>query len=91
MFTFVGFFDFVLDAWMFIFLWPVELFLLIGRLISGDYNWAQSYMNDPVDMNRLVPDLFPADPYDERYWTNLSNGVDCNGNIGFGLYCFCPS
>ena len=42
-------------------------------------------------MNRLIPDLMPADPYNELYWTQLSNGVDCNGNIGYGLYCYCPS
>lgn len=35
-------------------------------------------------LTRYVPD----------YWTNHSfnpKGTDCNGNVGPGLYCFCPS
>ena len=31
-----------------------------------------------------------VDPFDLNYFTS-HEGTDCNGNRGFGFYCYCPS
>ena len=90
-FSWRGFWDFLIESQLFMWLIPWDLMLLTFRFIGGDWNWAQNYEDDPVDMNRFIPDLFPADPEDRTYWKRQSNGVDCNGNVGNGLYCYCPS
>ncbi len=42
-------------------------------------------------MNRLFVISNNIDPYDFSYWSTRSNGKDCNGNLGKGYYCYCPS
>jgi hypothetical protein len=44
-----------------------------------------------VDKNRLFNKQTTIDPYDYTYWSTKPDGKDCDGNIGYGYYCYCPS
>jgi hypothetical protein len=68
-----------------------ELYKAFIRQGKNDWTYLTSEAGDPVDMNRLFGDFTLADPYDFNYWSTLANGMDCNGNVGQGYYCFCPS
>lgn len=45
--------------------------------------------SDFVDMNRLFNFDQMVDPYDFAYYSQRESGVDCNGNVGRGYYCYC--
>lgn len=68
-----------------------EFYMAIMRSISGDWTYGtlESYNN--VNKNRYLPYFYWVDPYNYDYWTTKSDGVDCNGNVGLGNYCYCPS
>ena len=36
-------------------------------------------------------EIFLPDRWNADYWTQLENGIDCNGNVGMGNYCYCES
>lgn len=91
MFSWTGYFNWVVDT-MFIDLLP-GLVLIFGfvRNDKNDWAWETIEKNNLVDMNRIGTPLDQLDPYDRIYWTNLFNGKDCNGYVGVGKYCYCPS
>ena len=68
-----------------------ELYEALVRQGRNDWTYGTVELNDPIDMNRLFRDSQRADPYDYQYWSTKPDGVDCNGNVGMGNYCFCPS
>lgn len=59
------------------------------RATTNDWLFETVELNNFVDMNRLwVPEDY-IDPYDFSYWSKQEKGVDCNGKVGQGYYCFC--
>lgn len=68
-------------------------FNVIMRLILEDWSFNRGYFFlNSVDPNRFINwDWFPMDPYDFDYWSTQEFGVDCNGNMGKDLYCYCSS
>ena len=90
MFSLNGFWQFHWD--LFIQWIPLlQLGLAWGRGASGDYRAAQTLpIFDSVDHNRLNL-ASGGNPWDYAYWSTQMFGVDCNGNMGEGLYCFCES
>ena len=68
-----------------------EISEAIIRNNQSDWRYGTRELNNNVDMNRLFQRVSTADPYDYNYWSTKENGVDCNGNVGTGYYCYCPS
>lgn len=68
-----------------------EISEAIIRNNQNDWRYGTRELNNNVDMNRLFQRVSTADPYDYNYWSTKENGVDCNGNVGTGYYCYCPS
>ena len=66
----------------------VEAFV---RLDRGDWYYWTNEANNDIDMNRLWPIEQATNPDDTEYLQNREHGRDCNGNVGQGLYCYCPS
>jgi len=56
-----------------------------------DWTWVTIETLNPVDKNSVLPQFFPPDRYDFKYWSSLDFGIDCNGVMGKGNYCYCPS
>ena len=69
------------------FFWPVQF---IGRLITEDWYWLAPEVGNDVDMNRLFVIEDDFDPYNYSHYAE-KNGYDCNGNFGYGNYCYCSS
>lgn len=93
-FTWVGFFNWWLDSLKFFFLWPWEIYLATVRADTNDWNSETIELINPVDMNRNFFEWYQShtpDPYDYVYWSSKIDGVDCNGIVGKGNYCYCPS
>lgn len=60
------------------------------RMDSGNWLLGTSEADNDVDMNRLFS-YAERDPFDYDISVTMVFGVDCNGNTGKGLYCYCPS
>jgi hypothetical protein len=94
MFSWTGFANWWWDVFgvNFLFMWELIKALVRDGLGNGsDWTWLDSKLDDPVDKNLPLPYLFPPDRFDYNYWSSLEFGIDCNGNIGKGNYCYCPS
>ena len=92
MFTWHGFLNYIGDLWLLDFAFPVLLIIAIVR--DAEKNWQLGgtlRQDDPPDMNNLVPALFAPDRFNREYWMSYEYGLDCNGNMGQGNYCYCPS
>ena len=91
MFTWAGFFNWLLDALMVDFIFLLQLQWAFRREQLDNWRFYTIEEYNFVDMNRLgtPPDII--DPYDKRFWSSLPNGKDCNGRAGYGNYCYCPS
>lgn len=94
MFSWQGFNNWWWDCFglNFLGIWEViKAFVRDGGGTGTDWTWLQSSLDDPVDKNSLLPQLIVPDRYDFNYWSSQENGIDCNGNVGKGNYCYCPS
>ena len=91
MFTRMGWLNWYLNALTldFAFWWEIKLAVEREELNDWSYETIESNLNF-IDMNRLLPSD-EDDPYDEEVWSQKEDGRDCNGNVGQGLYCYCPS
>lgn len=67
--------------------------LIQGFIRQGRNDWTYGTWEryNPIDKNRIFRGRDLADPYDFGYWSTKPDGRDCNGNVGLGNYCFCPS
>lgn len=91
MFSFDGFQDWWVDSVMFhLFPW-YEIAEGFIRQQANDWTIGTVERNNQVDKNRIFGRIPEADPYDIKYWSTKQDGVDCNGNVGYGYYCYCPS
>lgn len=91
MFSWAGFFNWYLNLLIINWVLPLEIYNLFIRMDKGDWSYGTVEENNNIDMNRLGVTNGKYDPYNEYYWTNKRNGQDCNGKIGHGYYCYCPS
>ena len=92
MFTVQGFNNWFFDTFMIIFLGWWELYEFSVRWIRNDWTFGAIENGNPVDKNRFFQVGFNwVDPYDFDYYSQRSDGVDCNGKVGQGNYCYCPS
>ena len=90
-FSFRGFFNWWVDAICAVFAsWWLWILIYI-RTDSNDWTYGTTEKENNIDMNRLFVISNNIDPYDFSYWSTRSNGKDCNGNLGKGYYCYCPS
>lgn len=65
----------------------------LNNFVDKNRIFCQSLTNDPSDFwnwSIFCQNSF-VDPYDFYYWSTNPNGIDCNGNLGYGYYCYCPS
>lgn len=90
-FTVQGYLHWLTDSLMLQYLPAIEIYKVLIRQLRNDWTYGTVELNGPVDKNRLFYKVELADPYDYNYWSTLDAGVDCNGNVGYGNYCFCPS
>ena len=93
MFSLRGVYYFIADCLNYTLFVLFELIWIRDRILTNDWTLYTIEIKDRwIDMNRLlVPYDLPHDKYDFDYWSNLPNGVDCNGNKGQGFFCYCPS
>ena len=91
MFTLQGFDNWFYTALIITFFPWWEFYQSILRYTADDWSIGTPESTNNVNKNRLLDYVNWVDPYDFEYWSNLEDGVDCNGNIGQGNYCFCPS
>lgn len=73
--------------------WGFWIAVLINTLTLNIFSiplWSIVYL-----LNLIVYFVTDNDRrYDQEYWEDgllNTNGYDCNGNVGPGMYCFCPS
>jgi hypothetical protein len=71
--------------WFFIY----ELIDALIRDINKDWNKDTYLFN--LDRNNMFPWNTMEERFDKTLWENYQFGMDCNGNLGKGLYCYCPS
>lgn len=91
-FTWAGLYKFLIDYVEIKFFWPWALFVALWRAVFDDYDVYQNEWATPIDKNNWAWfDILPADRWDANFWKNQENGSDCNGVIGKGNYCYCPS
>ena len=90
-FSVQGFRNWFTDALLLQFIPGWELYKVLIRQLRNDWSYDTVENNDSIDMNRLFIQRQFADPYDYNYWSSKEDGIDCNGNVGNGYYCFCPS
>ena len=91
MFSLDGFQDWFMDSIMFHFFpWYMISYGFI-RQQTNDWTIGTVERNNQIDKNRIFGRIPEADPYDFKYWSTKEDGVDCNGNVGYGFYCYCPS
>ena len=91
MFSLQGYGNWLADSLSLQLLFPWELYQAFIRQGRNDWTYNTVEKTNPIDKNRLFKDWQWADPYDYDYWSTQQNGVDCNGNVAYGNYCFCPS
>ena len=91
MFTLRGFDNWFWDAIVLAYAPWWKFIEAIIRLSRGDWEYWTSEASNDIDMNRLWPKREELNVQDEVYLENRSQGTDCNGNVGQGLYCYCPS
>lgn len=91
MFTLRGFDNYFWDGMALIWIPWLDSVKFLVRLFTGNWAFAQTESENDVDMNRLFTIKDDFDPYDYTYFMNKEDGLDCNGNKGRGLYCFCQS
>lgn len=91
-FTFSGFNIWLRDCLATGLLFPIELYRAYQRNLSLDWNKGRRLPQN-VDRNRIRNKRVTreADPFDFNYWSSKPDGVDCNGAVGVGYYCYCPS
>mmetsp|Transcript_16219 Transcript_16219/g.25095 ORF Transcript_16219/g.25095 Transcript_16219/m.25095 type:complete len:236 (-) Transcript_16219:22-729(-) len=93
MFTLMGFMNWLWDSLAVIFIPIWELIEAFLRSDRNNWGYMATETNNFVNRNRLFDwgnNPF-VDPYDFNYWSTQENGVDCDGNVGYGYYCYCPS
>ena len=92
MFSWAGFFNWWINLLMLNFALPVEITFGFLRAIVEDWSYLTIEETNNIDMNRIFEgEEQVISPHDEEYWTSRSNGKDCNGKVGDGLYCYCES
>lgn len=91
MFSNQGFFVWWFDsvALQMFFWW--ELYAALMRQVKNDWTYLDRQRYNHVDKNRVFGRTNFVDPYDFHYWSTREDGIDCNGNVGYGNYCYCPS
>jgi hypothetical protein len=67
--------------------------VIIAAIRDGNQDWSfwQSWTANSVDKDNILPEIFPPDRFNKDYWTSIDTGIDCNGNVGMGNYCYCES
>jgi len=93
LFSLAGWFDWFFDSLALIIIPWWELIEAIFRSDKGNWGFMSSELDNNVDKNRiLLWNKTPfTDPYDFGYWSSRDQGKDCNGNVGQGYFCYCPS
>ena len=91
MFTWAGFFNWYVDAILIDVAFWYHIVNAYTRSDTGDWTYNTFEGSNFIDMNRLISPEDSIDPYNKEYWINKVDGVDCNGKVGHGNYCFCPS
>mmetsp|Transcript_12776 Transcript_12776/g.21593 ORF Transcript_12776/g.21593 Transcript_12776/m.21593 type:complete len:171 (-) Transcript_12776:142-654(-) len=91
MFSLQGFDNWFWDSLAVIFIIWWEIIEASQRSDLNDWSYATIELNNFIDKNRLFDRDVIIDPYDFNYWSNKVDGVDCNGIVGLGNYCYCPS
>ena len=92
-FTMMGWMNWFWDGLALIFIPWWEVIEAIVRSISTNWQWNATETGNYIDKNRLFnwSTNLLVDPYDYKYWSTRPDGIDCNGNRGYGNYCYCPS
>ena len=91
MFSVQGFDNWFWDSISFILIPWWEVIEADQRAKANDWTLNTVELMNYVDRNRFYDMTTEIDPYDYNYWSTRPDGVDCNGNVGYGYYCYCPS
>lgn len=91
MFSWMGLLNWFIDVIALDFTWWFELIKAMFRDSTDNWQYGTIEKINKIDMNRLFQPNGSVDPYDKHYWAMKEDGVDCNGVIGLGNYCYCPS
>jgi hypothetical protein len=94
MFSLDGFEDWILTALIIDFSFLYELIYAFERAEARDWTLGTMERSNHIDMNRLENGELPPienNVFDIKTFEDKPGGTDCNGNVGVGLYCFCPS
>ena len=94
MFSLGGFEDWVLTCLLLDFVFLYELIYAFKRDEANNWTLGTPELNNHIDMNRLGPaDEIIEETIDKNSleYFQTKDGIDCNGNSGYGYYCYCPS
>lgn len=90
-FTTAGYVNWMVDGYLVAQAPWLQLVLVLLRQLRNDWSYTRVENDDLVDRNRFWRRTQWVDPYDYNYWSSRDEGRDCNGNVGPGNYCYCPS
>lgn len=90
MFSFTGISQYFFEVFWLDEFWYIEIILAGIRWYLSDWTFATG-ITAPPDRNNIIPASLQPGRNDRTYWTTKEDGIDCNGNVGLGNFCFCPS